>query len=115
MKRGQLCAAEADLREAMALRPDLPEIGFNLASAVQDQGRLEEALALLDQPLDAAVLDANLNGHSVIPVAQVLHDRGIPFVFATGYGEAGGAPGGWWDGWRARPRFRRKPCCPRRH
>ena len=27
-------------------------------------------------------------------VAEVLHQRGVPFVFATGYGEVGGAPGG---------------------
>jgi hypothetical protein len=40
------------------------------------------------------VLDANLNGRSVTPVAQALAQRKIPFVFATGYGEAGGAPGG---------------------
>jgi DNA-binding response OmpR family regulator len=55
---------------------------------------LEEAIRLLDQPIDAAVLDANLNGHSVTPVAEVLTKRGTPFVFATGYGDAGGAPGG---------------------
>ena len=55
---------------------------------------LEEALGLLDQPIDAAVLDANLNGHSVSPVAEALAARKVPFVFATGYGETGGAPGG---------------------
>jgi DNA-binding response OmpR family regulator len=51
-------------------------------------------MALLNRPIDAAVLDANLNGHSVIPVAQALAERGVPFVFATGYGETAGAPGG---------------------
>ncbi|WP_210755899.1 hypothetical protein, partial [Gordonia paraffinivorans] len=51
---------------------------------------LEEAMALLDRPIDAAVLDANLNGRSVTPVAEVLRQRGVPFVFATGYGETGG-------------------------
>ena len=28
------------------------------------------------------------------PVAEALAKRGVPFVFATGYGESGGAPGG---------------------
>ena len=51
-------------------------------------------MAPLDQPIDAAVLDANLNGRSVTPVAEVLAARKVPFVFATGYGEAAGAPGG---------------------
>jgi CheY-like chemotaxis protein len=46
-------------------------------------------MALLDGQIDAAVLDANLNGLSVHPVAEALAARGIPFVFATGYGDTG--------------------------
>ena len=38
-------------------------------------------------------VDPGSNG-SVTPVAEVLHQRKIPFVFATGYGETGGAPSG---------------------
>ena len=44
-------------------------------------------MRMIDLPIDAAVLDANLNGVSVLPVAQALAQRGIPFVFATGYGD----------------------------
>lgn len=51
-------------------------------------------MALLDQKIDAAVLDANLNGQSVTPVAEALAARGVPFLFATGYGGAAGAPAG---------------------
>jgi hypothetical protein len=36
---------------------------------------------------DLAILDANLNGQPVSPVADALVARGTPFVFATGYGE----------------------------
>ena len=39
------------------------------------------------RPIDAAVLDANLNGASVMPVAEALHAMGRPFIFATGYGK----------------------------
>jgi two-component sensor histidine kinase/CheY-like chemotaxis protein len=53
-----------------------------------------EALAMLDRTFDVAVLDANLNGRSVAPVAGVLAERGAPFIFATGYGEAGTPPAG---------------------
>jgi CheY-like chemotaxis protein len=35
---------------------------------------------------DAAVLDVNLGGNRVFPVAEVLARRHIPFVFVTGYG-----------------------------
>ncbi len=49
---------------------------------------------MLDLDFDAAVLDANLNGQSVTPVAKILLSRGVPFIFATGHGEAGAAPEG---------------------
>ena len=35
--------------------------------------------------LDAAILDIDLGGRGIWPVAQVLRDRGIPVVFATGF------------------------------
>jgi PAS domain S-box-containing protein len=76
---------------ALELETGLSEAG---ATVVGPAYELAEAMALLDQPIDAAVLDANLNGLSVMPVAEALAARGIPFVFATGYGDAGGAPSG---------------------
>jgi hypothetical protein len=36
-----------------------------------------------------AILDVNLNGDAVYPVAEVLARREIPFIFSTGYGERG--------------------------
>jgi DNA-binding response OmpR family regulator len=83
------------VEDAVLLAMEL-EMGLSGAGAhvIGPAYELEEAMALLDQPIDAAVLDANLNGHSVTPVAQALAARGVPFVFATGYGEAAGAPGG---------------------
>lgn len=39
--------------------------------------------------LDAALLDVNVAGQEVFPVAEALKARGVPFVFSTGYGEAG--------------------------
>jgi CheY-like chemotaxis protein len=76
---------------ALELETGLSEAG---AEVIGPAYELEEAMALLDRPIDAAVLDANLNGRSVMPVAEALAARQVPFVFATGYGEAGGAPGG---------------------
>jgi len=76
---------------ALELETGLADAG---AEVIGPAYELEEAMALLDRPIDAAVLDANLNGRSVMPVAEALARRKVPFVFATGYGEAGGAPGG---------------------
>ncbi len=51
---------------------------------------VEEALALFEsRSPHAAVLDINLAGQVSTPVADLLADRGIPFVVATGYGAAG--------------------------
>jgi CheY-like chemotaxis protein len=48
---------------------------------------IEEATALIaaEAHIDAAVLDVNLRGEMVFPVADALRARGIPFAFATGY------------------------------
>ena len=40
-------------------------------------------------PLDGAILDINLGGEQVYPVAERLRQRGVPFIFSTGYGRAG--------------------------
>jgi CheY-like chemotaxis protein len=48
---------------------------------------IEDATALIEQEahIDAAVLDVNLRGDMVFPVADALRARGVPFAFATGY------------------------------
>ena len=48
---------------------------------------LAEALAALaaESELDAAVLDVNLQGEMAFPLADALTERGIRFVFVTGY------------------------------
>jgi CheY-like chemotaxis protein len=52
--------------------------------------RVAEAVALArDADFDFAILDVNLAGSPSYPVADILRERGIPFVFSTGYGAAG--------------------------
>jgi CheY-like chemotaxis protein len=47
---------------------------------------VREALALLESEwVDAAVLDIRIDGEVTYPVAEVLLDRNIPVIFATGY------------------------------
>jgi PAS domain S-box-containing protein len=58
------------------------------AKVVGPAGTIEEALHLLKhQPVDRAVLDVNLGGHLITPVAEALTGRSIPFVYLTGYQE----------------------------
>ncbi len=52
--------------------------------------RLKEAMRIASEAeLDLAILDVNLGNETSYPVAQILTDREIPFVFATGYAAAG--------------------------
>ncbi len=52
--------------------------------------RVEEALSLAgNAELDAAVLDINVRGAVIFPVADMLRERAIPFIFASGYGSTG--------------------------
>jgi len=54
-----------------------------VASAV----RLDEALAMASElSFDIAILDVNIAGKRIDPVADLLADRGLRFFFATGYG-----------------------------
>jgi DNA-binding response OmpR family regulator len=61
--------------------------------------RLDAALALAgSEAIDLGVLDLNLAGEAVYPVAEALAQRGVPFLFMTGYGQLGIA-----ERWRDRP------------
>jgi two-component SAPR family response regulator len=63
---------------------------------------VERALeALAANPVDIAVLDINLHGATVVPLAEHLRAQGVPFVFLTGYGDAELLP----EDLRDRPRF----------
>lgn len=46
----------------------------------------EALLAAQREEVDLAVLDVNLRGTKVYPVAEILADRGIPFILISGYG-----------------------------
>jgi DNA-binding response OmpR family regulator len=71
--------------------------------------RLAPALVCIsaESAIDAALLDVQLHGETILPVAEALAARDVPFLFATGYG-AGGVPA----------RFRDRPIltkpCPMR-
>ena len=59
------------------------------AEIIGPVGTVEEALALIagGERIDGAVLDINLRGKMVYPVVDLLHSKGVPLVFMTGYDE----------------------------
>ncbi len=63
------------------------ELSGSGATVVGPAGNLADAMALLHsgEHLDGAVLDVNLGGEMVYPVADLLMARGVPIVLTTGY------------------------------
>lgn len=59
------------------------------AKIVGPASTVRDAVALVTSGtrMDGAVLDVNLRGTMVFPVADELRARGVPFIFATGYDE----------------------------
>lgn len=71
----------------MLLEGMLTDLGHTVAA---EAGGIDEAVALAKkETFDVAVLDVNLNGHPVTPVVEILVERGVPFIFASGYGQRG--------------------------
>ena len=72
---------------AMNIEDMLLDLGHEVAGLAS---RLEPALSLAREGnFDLAMLDVNLAGQASFPVADALRERGIPYLFATGYGVQG--------------------------
>ena len=82
MNRPRVFIVEDEMCLAMVLDDLLTAEGFDVVMA----GRLADALRKADQDFDGAVLDINLGGEAVYPVATRLRERNVPFLFASAYG-----------------------------
>jgi CheY-like chemotaxis protein len=92
----RLLVVEDEYLIRMLLEDMLDDLGYRVAAAV---GTLAEAReAATNGDFSAAILDVNVDGEQIFPVADILATRGLPFVFVTGYGE-GSLP----ETYRSRP------------
>lgn len=82
--------ADLDGRRVLIVEDEVI-VAFSLECAIGDAGgaivgpahSLAEAQQLIDEAIDVAILDINLNGEPVWPVAEALRERGIPYVLAS--------------------------------
>ena len=80
----RVLVVEDEVLVGMLIEEMLQALGCELVALAT---HLDEALSLAHTaPFDFAVLDINLNGKQSFPVAEVIRARGLPFLFATGYG-----------------------------
>jgi DNA-binding response OmpR family regulator len=81
---------------AMLIEQYLTEFGCVVACSAR---RIANGLESIDENrIGAAVLDVNVAGESVSPIAEALEEREIPFIFVSGYGARGVEPR-----WNGRP------------
>ena len=84
---GSVFLVEDEVMIRMMVADMLEELGYRVAA---EAGEIAEAIRLAQSTeFDIAILDVNLNGQPISPVVEVLRERGLPFVFATGYGQRG--------------------------
>jgi two-component sensor histidine kinase len=79
----RILAVEDEPLVAAMLGNALTELGFVVIGPI---GTIAPALqSARTDAIDGAILDLNLGGEPIYPVADALTARGIPFVFLTGY------------------------------
>ena len=92
----RILVVEDEFLIRMLLEDMLTDLGYELVGVA---GRVDEATEMAkSKDFDLAILDVNLDGHDVYPVADLIAKRGVPFMFVTGYGGRG-LP----DSYRGRP------------
>ncbi len=82
---------EDELLVALMLEDFLIEFGCIPVGPYSSVTKALEALGT--EAIDLAVLDVNLDGEMVYPVAYALTERHLPFLFVSGYGEEAILPG----------------------
>ncbi|MDR6624085.1 response regulator [Caulobacter segnis] len=83
----KVLVVEDEALVSMLVEDMLTDLG---CTVVGPAAEIEEALKLANSAdIDAALLDVNLGGRPIFPVADALRGRGVPYAFASGYGEAG--------------------------
>ena len=84
---GSVFLVEDEVMIRMMVADMLEELGYSIAA---EAGDISEAIQLAQSAeFDLAILDVNVNGKVISPVADILAAQNRPFIFATGYGSSG--------------------------
>ena len=86
----KVLVVEDEMLIATEMEATLEDLGCVVVGPFARVGQALEALA--DTEVDAAVLDVNVRGEMIFPVAELLKSRGVPMVFCTGYADLPNIP-----------------------
>jgi CheY-like chemotaxis protein len=87
---GTVFLVEDEVMIRMMVADMLEELGYSVAA---EAGEINEAIRLAQSTeFDLAILDVNVNGRVISPVAELIRARKRPFIYATGYGSSGRIP-----------------------
>jgi CheY-like chemotaxis protein len=78
---------EDEMMIAMLIEDMLDEFGCKLVGPATNVPRALELIG--KESIEIAILDLNLGGQDTYAIADALHQRNVPFIFATGYGSTG--------------------------
>jgi len=84
IRNNRIMIVEDESLVALALSDFLTELGFSIVGPFSKLADAKQAVA--QGNVDAAILDVNLGGEPIYPLAEILAERDMPFVFTTGYG-----------------------------
>jgi CheY-like chemotaxis protein len=94
-ERPRIFVVEDEALVLINLEDILEALGCTVVAQAMNLADAERLAGSVAQP-DAAILDVNLGGAAVFPAAATLAARGVPILFATGYGRDG-LPEVWQD------------------
>jgi len=87
MLNARLLIVEDEYLIRLLLEDMLVELGCSIAAVASNLDEGKQAAQTTE--IDLAILDVNIDGQQVFPIADVLRKRGLPFIFITGYGARG--------------------------
>ena len=86
MRQASIFLVEDEALIRMMLADMIEELGHRV---VVEAGNIQDAQVLAERAIfDLAILDINIAGFSIVPVAEIIDRRGLPFLFISGYGPA---------------------------
>jgi DNA-binding NtrC family response regulator len=87
MPSARLLIVEDEYLIRLLLEDMLVELGYTIVTVASNLDEGKKAAQTAE--IDLAILDVNIDGQQVFPIADILRGRKLPFIFITGYGARG--------------------------